>query len=40
MFLEEAKICNNADDVTIYVCGPGIEAVLTRLEGDAFKITE
>ena len=40
MFLEETKICSNADDATIYVCGPEIETVLTHLEGDAFKITE
>ena len=40
MFLEEAKICNCADDTTIYACGPEIENVLKYLESDALKITE
>ena len=40
MFLEETKICNYADDTTIYSCGPRIETVIAHLEHDAFKITE
>ena len=40
MFLEETKICNYADDTTIYACGPEITTVLSHLERDALKITE
>ena len=35
MFLEETKVCNYADDTTIYAHGPKIET-----EHDALKITE
>ena len=40
MFLEETKVCNYAEDTTIYACGPKIETVITHLEHDALKITE
>ena len=40
MFLEETKVCNYADDMTIYACGPKIETVIAHLEHDALKITE
>ena len=40
MFLEETKVCNYADDTTIYVCGPKIETNIAHLEHDALKITE
>ena len=40
MFLEETKVCNYADDTTIYACGPKIETVIAHLEHDALKITE
>ena len=30
----ESKICNFADDTTIYACDTHVEAVMTRLEGD------
>ena len=40
MFLEEIKVCNYADDTTIYACGPKIETVIAHLEHDALKITE
>ena len=40
MSLEETKVCNYADDTTIYACGPKIETVIAHLEHDALKITE
>ena len=40
MFLEETKVCNYADDTTIYACGPKIKTVIAHLEHDALKITE
>ena len=40
MFMEETEICNNADDTTIYACGPSIKNVIIHLENDALKITE
>ena len=40
IFLEETKVCNYADDTTIYACGPKIETVIAHLEYDALKITE
>ena len=40
MSLEEANICNYADDTTIYACCPKIETVITHLEHDTHKITE
>ena len=40
MFLEDTKVCNYADDTTIYACGPKIETVIAHLEHDALKITE
>ena len=40
MFLEETEVCNYADDITIYVCGPNVENVIAKLENDAFKISE
>ena len=40
IFLEETKVCNYADDTTIYACGPKIETVIAHLEHDALKITE
>ena len=40
MFLEEADICNYADNTTIDVRGPNIENVFMHLENDALEITE
>ena len=40
MLLEETKVCNYADDTTIYACGPKIDTVIAHLEHDALKITE
>ena len=40
MFLEETKICNYADDTTIYAFGPDMENVIMHLENDALKVTE
>ena len=40
IFLGETKVCNYADDMTIYAFGPKIETVIAHLEHDALKITE
>ena len=40
MFLEKTKVCNYADDTTIYACGPKIEAVIAHLEHDALQLTK
>ena len=38
-FIEmESEICNFADDTTIYACDTSIEAVMTRLEGDVYRM--
>ena len=40
MFVNDAQICNYADDTTIYACDSNIESVINTLESDAFKIAE
>ena len=40
MFLEKTRVCNYADDTTIYACGPKIEAVTAHLEHDALQLTK
>ena len=39
-FVDDAQICNCADDTTIYACDNNIEGVITKLESDARKIAE
>ena len=34
----ESEICNFADYTRIYACGTSIEAVMIRLEGDAYRL--
>ena len=38
MFVNDAQICNYADDTTIYACHTNIESVIKTLESDALKI--
>ena len=40
LFLEETKVCNFADDTTIYTCGPNVKNVVVKLENDALVISE
>ena len=40
MFLEETKVCNYADDTTIYAFGRKIEIFITHLEHDDVKTAE
>ena len=40
LLLEEAEVCNYADDTTIYTCGPNVENVVAKLENDALAISE
>ena len=34
----ESEICNFADDTTIYACDTSIEAVMTKLESDVYRL--
>ena len=38
MFVNDAQICNYADDATIYACDSNIESVVKTLESDALKV--
>ena len=38
--MEEAEVCNYADDTTIYGCGHELEHVVFRLETDAQKLSK
>ena len=40
MFVNDAEICNYADDTTIYACDNNIEGIIETLESDALKIAE
>ena len=40
MFVNDAQICNYADDTTIYACDSNIESIIETLESDALKIAE
>ena len=40
MLVNDAQICNYADDTTIYACDTNIESVIKTLESDALKIAE
>ena len=40
MFVNDAEICNYADDTTIYACENNIEGIIETLESDALKIAE
>ena len=39
-FVNDAQICNYADDTTIYASDSNIENVINTLESDALKIAE
>ena len=38
MFLEEAKVCNDADDTITFACGSKFETVFMHLECDVLKL--
>ena len=40
MFVNDAEICNYADDTTIYACDNNVESIIETLESDALKIAE
>ena len=40
LFLEETEVSNYTDNTKIYTCGPNVENVVTKLENDAFAISE
>ena len=40
MFVNDAQICNYADDTTIYACDSDIESIIETLKSDALKIAE
>ena len=40
IFVNDAHICNYADDTTIYACDTNIESIIETLESDALKIAE
>ena len=38
--VEETKVCNYADDTTIYVCGNKLKHIVSSLEADAQKLSK
>ncbi len=40
LFLEETKVCNYADNTTMYACGHAVENVIAKLECYALKISQ
>ena len=38
--MEETKICNHADDTTIYACGHELEHIVSSLETDTQKLSK
>ena len=38
--VEETKVCNYADDTTIYVCGNNLKHIVSSLETDAHKLSK
>ena len=38
--MNDAEICNYADDTTIYACDNNVESIIETLESDALKIAE
>ena len=38
--VEEAEICNYADDTTIYLCSQELEKVVSSFENDAQRISK
>ena len=40
ILVEETKVCNYADDTTIYVCGNNLKHIVSSLETDAQKLSK